>query len=244
MLLCIYTMAKIPLLLVPGLMCDQTSWAPMLPFLDSRIAHTTVDHGNADSLVVMAERILKNAPAVFDLAGHSMGGRVALEVMRLAPQRVRRLALLGTGYRAKESGEAGAEELRKRQVLLDIARTQGVRAMAIEWVKPMVAPSRLSDTAFVEQIIAMICRKSEDVFKRQIKALLNRPDASDVLSQVQTPTLVMAGAFDSWATPAQHQEIANLIPAKPEVAVIGPSGHMMMMEEPQLVAHHFNQWLA
>ena len=89
----------------------------------------------------------------------------------------------------------------------------------------------------------MICRKSEDLFKRQIKALIERPDASDVLSQVQIPTLVMAGPFDSWATPAQHQEIANLIPAKPEEAVIGPSGHMMM-EEPQLVAHHFNQWLA
>ena len=237
-------MTKHPLLLVPGLMCDHTSWAPMLPFLDAHIAYTTVDHGDADSLVVMAERILDSAPALFDLAGHSMGGRVALEVMRLEPQRVRRLALLGTGYRAKESGEAGAEELRKRQVLLDIARTQGVRAMAREWVKPMVAPSRLSDTAFVEQIIAMICRKSEDIFKRQIKALVERPETSDVLSRIQIPTLVMAGALDGWATPAQHLEIANCMPAKPEVAVIGPSGHMMMMEEPQLVAHHFNQWLA
>ena len=237
-------MATTPLLLVPGLMCDHTSWAPMLPFLDAHIAHTTVDHGDADSLVGMAERILQNAPAVFDLAGHSMGGRVALEVMRIAPHRVRRLALLGTGYRAKESGEAGAEELRKRQVLLDIARTQGVRAMAMEWVKPMVAPSRLPNTDFVEQIVAMITRKSEDIYKRQIKALLERPDASDVLSHIQIPTLVMAGAFDGWATPAQHQDIANHIPAKPEVAVIGPSGHMMMMEEPQLVAQHFNQWLA
>ena len=237
-------MSQAPLLLVPGLMCDHTSWAPMLPYLNPQIAHTTIDHGDTDSLVAMAERILENAPAVFDLAGHSMGGRVALEVMRLAPRRVRRLALLGTGYRAKESGEAGAEELRKRQVLLDIARTQSVRAMAIEWVKPMVAPSRLSDTVFVEQIITMICRKSEDIFKRQIKALIERPDASDVLSQVQIPTLVMAGAFDSWATPAQHQEIANHIPAKPEVAVIAPSGHMMMMEEPQLVAQQLNQWLA
>ena len=237
-------MSQAPLLLVPGLMCDHTSWAPMLPYLNPHIAHTTIDHGDTDSLVAMAERILENAPAVFDLAGHSMGGRVALEVMRLAPRRVRRLALLGTGYRAKESGEAGAEELRKRQVLLDIARTQGVRAMAAEWVKPMVAPSRLSDPIFVEQIIAMICRKSEGIFKRQIKALIERPDASDVLSQVQIPTLVMAGAFDSWATPAQHQEIANHIPAKPEVAVIAPSGHMMMMEEPQLVAQQLNQWLA
>ena len=237
-------MAPTPLLLVPGLMCDHTSWAPMLPFLDAHIAHTTVDHGDADSLVGMAERILQNAPAVFDLAGHSMGGRVALEVMRIAPHRVRRLALLGTGYRAKESGEAGAEEMRKRQFLLDIARTQGVRAMAMEWVKPMVAPSRLSDTDFVEQIVAMIARKSEDIYKRQIKALLERPDASDVLSHIQIPTLVMAGAFDGWATPAQHQDIANHIPAKPDVAVIGPSGHMMMMEEPQLVAQHFNQWLA
>ena len=237
-------MSQTSLLLVPGLMCDHTSWAPMLPYLNPHIAHTTIDHGDADSLVVIAERILENAPAVFDLAGHSMGGRVALEVMRLAPRRVRRLALLGTGYRAKESGEAGAEELRKRQVLLDIARTQSVRAMAIEWVKPMVAPSRLSDTVFVEQIITMICCKSEDIFKRQIKALIERPDASDVLSQVQIPTLVMAGAFDSWATPAQHQEIANHIPAKPEVAVIAPSGHMMMMEEPQLVAQQLNQWLA
>jgi pimeloyl-ACP methyl ester carboxylesterase len=237
-------MTKHPLLLVPGLMCDHTSWAPMLPFLDAHIAHTTVDHGDADSLVGMAERILQNAPAVFDMAGHSMGGRVALEVMRIAPHRVRRLALLGTGYRAKESGAAGAEELRKRQVLLDIARTQGVRAMAMEWVKPMVAPSRLADTGFIEQIVAMIARKSEDIYKRQIKALLERPDASDVLSHIQIPTLVMAGAFDGWATPAQHQEIANHIPAKPDVAVIGPSGHMMMMEEPQLVAQHFNQWLA
>jgi pimeloyl-ACP methyl ester carboxylesterase len=216
----------------------------MLPFLDAHITHTTVDHGDADSLVGMAERILQNAPAVFDMAGHSMGGRVALEVMRIAPHRVRRLALLGTGYRAKESGAAGAEEMRKRQVLLDIARTQGVRAMAMEWVKPMVAPSRLPDTDFVEQIVAMMARKSDDIFKRQIKALLERPDASDVLSRLQIPTLVMAGAFDGWATPAQHQDIANHIPAKPEVAVIGPSGHMMMMEEPQLVAQHFNQWLA
>jgi pimeloyl-ACP methyl ester carboxylesterase len=237
-------MSQTPLLLVPGLMCDHASWAPMLPYLDAHIAHTTIDHGDADSLVVMAKRILESAPAVFDLAGHSMGGRVALEVMRLAPQRVRRLALLGTGYRAKDSGEAGAEELRKRQVLLDIARTQGVRAMAMEWVKPMVAPSRLSDTAFVEQIIAMICRKSEDIFKRQIKALIERPDASDVLSHIQIQTLVMAGAFDGWATPTQHEEIAKHIPAIPEVAVIAPSGHMMMMEEPQLVAQHFNQWLA
>jgi pimeloyl-ACP methyl ester carboxylesterase len=108
---------------------------------------------------------------------------------------------LALAFAPKKVVQAGAEELRKRQVLLDMAHTQGVRAMAAEWVKPMVAPSRLGDAAFVETIVAMIARKSEDIYKRQIKALLERPDASDVLSQIHIPTLVMAGAFDGWASP-------------------------------------------
>jgi pimeloyl-ACP methyl ester carboxylesterase len=203
-----------------------------------------VSHGKADSLVAMAQQILDNAPAQFNLAGHSMGGRVALEVLRMAPERVLRLGLLGTGFRAKEAGAAGEEEVQKRQALLDIAHQQGVRHMALTWVQHMVAPSRLQDTALIEAIVQMFERKTEDIFKRQIKALLERPDASDVLARVQVPTLVMAGEFDAWASPQQHQDIADLVPARPTVDVVAGAGHMMMMEKPEAVTASFLNWLS
>lgn len=237
-------MTQPTLILVPGLMCDDTSWGPVLPALSAHMPCRVVSHDNADSLVAMAQQILDSAPAQFNLAGHSMGGRVALEVLRLAPERVLRLGLLGTGFRPKEAGVAGEEEVKKRQVLLDLARAQGIRQMALTWVQNMVAPSRLSDTALIEDIAQMFERKSEDIFKRQIKALLERPDASDVLAQVQVPTLVMAGEFDAWASPLQHQQIADLVPVRPTVDVVNGAGHMMMMEKPEAVTARFLSWLA
>jgi pimeloyl-ACP methyl ester carboxylesterase len=191
----------------------------------------------------MAQQILDTAPSQFHLAGHSMGGRVALEVVRIAPERVRRLALLGTGYRAKEAGEAGEKEVQGRQALLDVAQNQGVRAMAQVWVQNMVAPARLTDAAFIEAIVQMFERKSVDIFQRQIKALLTRPDATQVLRQVRVPTLVMAGEFDAWASPQQHQDIADLIPSPPPMHTVVGSGHMMMMEKPDAVAALFLDWL-
>jgi len=236
-------MTPTPLILVPGLMCDDASWGPVLAALSAHMPCRVVSHGNADTLVAMAQQILDTAPAHFHIAGHSMGGRVALEVLRMAPERVLRLGLLGTGFRAKEAGAAGEEEVKKRQVLLDIAQDQGIRQMALTWVQNMVAPSRLSDAVLIEDIALMFERKSEDVFKRQIKALLERPDASDVLAQVQVPTLVMAGEFDAWASPQQHQQIADLIPARPKVDVVIGAGHMMMMEKPEAVIVRILNWL-
>ena len=231
------------LILVPGLMCNETSWDPILPALSAQATCQVVSHGEADSLTQMAQQILDNAPAQFDLAGHSMGGRVALEVVRMAPERVRRLALLGTGYRAKEADAAGQKEVQGRQALLDVAQSQGVRAMAQVWVQNMVAPSRLADAAFIEAIVQMFERKSVAIFQRQIKALLTRPDATEVLRQVRVPTLVMAGEFDAWASPQQHQAIADLIPATPAMHMVVGSGHMMMMEKPDAVAALFLDWL-
>ena len=231
------------LILVPGLMCNETSWDPILPALSAQATCQVVSHGEADSLTQMAQQILDAAPAQFDLAGHSMGGRVALEVVRIAPERVRRLALLGTGYRAKEAGAAGDKEVQGRQALLDVAQSQGVRAMAQVWVQNMVAPARLADAAFIEAIVQMFERKSVAIFQRQIKALLTRPDATEVLRQVRVPTLVMAGEFDAWASPQQHQDIADLIPATPAMHMVVGSGHMMMMEKPDAVAALFLDWL-
>ena len=231
------------LLLAPGLMCDATSWGAVpsgLPEFDCRV----VDHGQADSLVQMAEQLLANAPARFALAGHSMGGRVALEVMRLAPERVTHLGLFDTGHLPKPAGEAGDEEVSKRMALLAIAREQGVRAMAAEWVKGMVAPQRLSDAALIEDILTMFERKSADIFERQLRALIQRPDATAVLQAVRVPALVLCGELDAWSPPAQHQTMADCIPARPAIVAVPGGGHMVMQEQPDAVLQAMRQWLS
>ena len=231
------------LVLAPGLMCDATSWGAVpsgLPEFDCRV----VDHGQADSLVQMAEQLLADAPARFALAGHSMGGRVALEVMRLAPERVTHLGLFDTGHLPKPAGEAGNEEVRKRMALLAIAREQGVRAMAAEWVKGMVAPQRLSDAALIEDILAMFERKSADIFERQLRALIQRPDATAVLQAVRVPALVLCGELDAWSPPAQHQTMADCIPARPAIVAVPGGGHMVMQEQPEPVLQAMRQWLS
>ena len=234
-----------PLILVPGLMCDHAVWEPLLPALSPGRHCTVVDHGHASSLVTMAQQLLDAAPARFALAGHSMGARVALEVVRLAPQRVSRVALLDTGYLPRAAGAAGEEEAAKRHALLTVAQEQGVRAMAQVWVQGMVHPARLGDVELVERILAMFSRKSAEVFAAQITALLTRPDASDVLRNLQVPTLLGCGAQDSWSPPAQHQAMLQLLPPAAEgvINVVEEAGHMAPMERPEAVAAGMLRWL-
>jgi pimeloyl-ACP methyl ester carboxylesterase len=107
----------LPLVLVPGLMCDGATWTPLLSALQGSGqvgSLLLVDHGLCDSLLGMAEQLLADAPPRFALAGHSMGGRVALEVCRLAPERVSHLALLDTGHAPLAAGESGQAEAQKR----------------------------------------------------------------------------------------------------------------------------------
>lgn len=236
-------MPREPLLLVPGLMCDATVWQPLLPALqaggrDCRV----VDHGDAHGLPQMAQQLLAGAPPRFALAGHSMGARVALEVLRSAPDRVTRVALLDTGYLARAAGAPGEEEARKRQALLDVARRDGVRAMAVQWVQGMVHPDRLQDAPLIGAIVDMFERKSPDVFERQIRALLQRPDATGVLRAIRVPTLVLCGRQDSWAPVAQHESMHALIPGA-VFEVIEDAGHMAPMERPQAVAGALLRWL-
>lgn len=236
-------MPRDPLLLVPGLMCDATVWQPLLPALQAggRECHW-VDHGDADRLPQMAQQLLAGAPPRFAIAGHSMGARVALEVLRSAPERLSRVALLDTGYLARATGPAGEEEARKRQALLDVARRDGVRAMATQWVQGMVHPDRLQDAPLIDAIVDMFARKSPDVFERQIRALLQRPDATGVLRAIRVPTLVLCGRQDSWAPVPQHEAMHALIPGA-VFEVIDDAGHMAPMERPQAVAAALLRWL-
>lgn len=237
-----YLMRGLPLLLVPGLMCDHTVWDPIRPHLPALHDYTVVDHGDADSLVQMAVQLLKDAPPKFLLAGHSMGARVVLEVLRSAPERVAGVALLDTGHLPKPSGPAGEDEIRKRLNLRQIAQDKGVRVMAREWVNGMVHPDRLTNAALIEPILAMFERKSADIFAKQIHALIHRPDGSDVLRSIHVPTLILCGRQDAWAPPSQHEAMQTLA-AGAVLAVVDDAGHMAPMEQPQAVAEAMSRWL-
>lgn len=230
------------LILVPGLLCDETVWTEQIKALQS-LAHIHVaDHGNSVSLTEMAQRILQRAPQRFALAGHSMGGRVALEVMRLAAERVEKLALFDTAYKPLAAGEAGEKERAGRVALLDLARRSGMRAMAKVWVQNMVHPSRLDDVRLIDAIVEMFAHKTPGVFAAQIEALLNRPDASAVLAAIRCPTLVLCGADDAWSTLAVHQQMATAIAGSSLVSV-AICGHMSMMERPMEVTQAMTEWL-
>jgi pimeloyl-ACP methyl ester carboxylesterase len=231
------------LVLIPGLMCDDAVWTPLLPWLNEATSTHLIDHAQANSLTVMAEQVLDEVKGAFLMAGHSMGGRVAMEVMRLAPERVRGVALMDTGHKPLALGENGLLERQKRQALLDIVHGQGIRAMATEWVKGMVAPSRLTDAQLIEDILVMFERKTPAIFERQIQALLSRPDGSETLQGARCRMALICGELDAWSPVSQHEEMAALLPIKPAVQVIPGAGHMCTMEAPMAVASALLEWI-
>jgi pimeloyl-ACP methyl ester carboxylesterase len=229
-------------LLLPGLLCDQAVWAGQIAALSPGVRCLVAEYGEIDSLPQMAQAALALAPPRFILMGHSMGGRVALEIMRTAGARVSALALLDTGYQGRPSGAAGEAEVRARQGLVQLARSRGMRAMGEVWVQDMVLRSRLADAALIESILGMVERRTPEVLAAQIRALLARPEAADVLPRIRCPTLVVCGREDTWSPLARHEAMQRLIPAS-QLAVIEDCGHMAPMEQPAAVSAQLVPWL-
>ena len=230
------------LVLVPGLMCDDTVWQHQIATLGAGRDIQVATHALSDSLGAMAERILDSAPPRFALAGHSMGGRVALEVVARAPERVSRLALLDTGYEALATGDAGERERAGRYRLLEMAQRDGMLAMARDWARGMVHPARLTDRDLMDAIYSMIVRAGVEQFEAQIRALLARPDRTDLLATLRMPTLVLCGHDDSWSPLARHQEMARRI-AGSHLVDVPDCGHMSTMERPEAVSNALLAWL-
>ncbi len=230
-------------ILLPGLLCDEAVWSAQVEALAARgVACQVPDYGELDSLQAMARSVLEGAPAErFALAGHSMGGRVALEVLRLAPERVQRLALLDTGIDPLPAGEAGERERARRMEWLGIARERGMRAMARDWARGMVHPSRWDSPVF-ESILDMLERKTPAIYEAQIRALLGRPDARGVLAGLQCPVLLGCGRDDTWSPPVRHEEMQALLPGS-RLVLIEHSGHMVTMEQPRAVCDALLAWM-
>jgi pimeloyl-ACP methyl ester carboxylesterase len=226
------------LFLLPGLLCDATVWAPQKDALSGEFRVTAFHNFfGHDSLGSMARAVLDAAPDRFALAGHSMGGRIALEIMRVAPQRVERLALFDTS-----ATPALPDEPAKRREMIELARNQGMAALAARWLPMIVHPSRRTQVEFVNALTAMICRATPEIYAGQVNALLNRPDYRPILPRISCPTLVACGRDDLWSPVAGHEEIAGAIPGA-KLAIIPDCAHMATVEAPAEVGKHLRAWM-
>ena len=224
------------LLLLLGLMCDTTIWSAQ----HARFGCSAIvpGYGAARRIEDMAAGVLQRAPDRFALAGHSMGGRVALEIVRIAPERVLRLALLDTGVHPVAPGEVG-----KRHALRDLGRAEGMAALVGAWLPPMLHPARRDDPAVLEPLTAMCMRAGLSIYEAQTEDLLARPDGRPVLSALSCPTLVCTGEQDEWSPVEQHREIAAVIRGS-HFAVLPDCGHMAPFEAPEAVNAALLDWLS
>lgn len=224
--------------LLPGMMCDAELWTAQLERLGADYDVSVGDITGADSIAAIAEQVLETAPPSFALAGLSMGGIVALEMWRRAPERIERLALLDTNYR---SDSPERQQLRDRQV-------NDVNAGAIEQVlrdelKPnYLARCHQSNLTLLDQVLAMGMALGAEVFTRQSLALRNRPDSANTLPTINCPTLVLCGAEDRLCTPELHRDMAVRIPGA-SLQVIADCGHLSTMEQPDRVNEALLRWL-
>lgn len=229
-------------MLLPGLMCDAAVWAEQARAFGSTRQVIVPAYGELASLPAMAEQVLRTAPgARLAVAGHSMGGRVALEMVRQAPGRIARLALLDTSYHPLAPGAEGQREREGRLALLAVAREQGMRVMARQWAAGMLHPSRLGTPLF-EAVLDMFERHTTVQFAAQIEALLARPDATGLLGEITCPTLLLCGREDAWSPPARHEFMHARI-AGSTLAVLEQCGHMSTMEQPAAVTTALQAWL-
>jgi pimeloyl-ACP methyl ester carboxylesterase len=230
------------LVLLPGLLCDEAVWMPILEQLNISDHYFIADYDELDDLAAMATHVLTQVEGdQLIVFGHSMGGRIAMEIMRQAPQRVSHLGLFDTAYRSAASGEKGEQEKEKRMGLLAKAKQEGMRAMGEQWALGMVHPQFHTGAVF-EAILEMIERKTPAIFAAQICALLNRPDAESILRKINCPTLLLCGEEDLWSPVSVHQEMQALI-KNATLSVIPNCAHMSTMEQPKDVANAIAKWL-
>jgi pimeloyl-ACP methyl ester carboxylesterase len=227
---------KPTLYLLPGLLCDETVWAhqrkSLRPFADVRIP---VFRGFS-SFRLMALHVLRDAPPRFSVAGHSMGGRVALEMMHLFPERIDKFALLSTGVHPLQPGEAT-----QRWSLANLAEQQGMQALADVWIPPMVHPGRHRDARLMQKIKRMVLRNTPEDYAGQITAALTRADQSRYLPAIRHEVLLMCGENDTWSPLVQHQEICRQLPSA-TLCSIPDAGHMVTMEQPEAVSKVLVSW--
>ncbi|MFC7704418.1 alpha/beta fold hydrolase [Plastorhodobacter daqingensis] len=223
--------------LIPGLISDSRIWRPLATALSSEMALHQPDLAQMTGITTAAEQILADVDGPLLVAGHSMGGRIALEMARIAPDRVRGLILANTGHGPLREGEPA-----QRQKMIDLGH-QDMAALVDLWLPPMVAPARRGDAALMDNLRDMALGANAACHERQIRALMARPDAGQYLAQIRCPVLLVTGREDQWSPIRQHEEIAAAVP-ETELVVIEDAGHFAPIERPEAVRDAALAWLA
>lgn len=228
---------KPTVLLLPGMLCDDAVWdaqiVALAPYFDVRVP---VFRG-FNSFAAMAEHARTMAPERFSVVAHSMGGRVAMELMRQVPFRIDQFILMDMGVHPVAAGEPE----RNRQ-LLDLAAHGGLEAVADHWIPFMVHPRRHADIELCEAIRAMVLRNQVSDLHGQLLAAQNRPDQRDYLPHIYHHTHIVCGEQDNWNPVNLHREMQVRLPSA-DLTVVPDCGHMVPMEEPELTTRLLLRWL-
>lgn len=225
------------LVLIPGLLCNRELWAHQSANLAHIARITVADVTQDDTIAGMAQRLLAQAPPEFALAGLSMGGYVAQEVMRQAPDRVSRLSLLDTSARPDSD-----EQRARRRGLIALSTRGQFKGVTPRLLPLLIHPDRLDDTLLVGRITAMAEDVGQAGFVRQQTAIMGRIDGRPLLRDIRCPTVVIGGAEDAITPPEVMAEIANLVPGA-TYHLLTDCGHLSTMEEPEAVTNLLAGWL-
>ena len=228
---------SLPIVLVPGLNCSPRLFAAQVPELWRFGPVTVANHTRDDTMAAIAKRILAAAPPRFALAGLSMGGYIALEIVRQAADRVAKLALLDTGAR-DDPPEAQA----KRRINIDLAESGGFAELIDVQFPIYVHPSRAGDAALKADYLAMCHDVGPQAYVRQQNAIMTRADSRPLLLTIRCPTLVLVGEQDGVTPPALSDEMAAGIPGA-RLVKIPDCGHLSTMERPEAVTKELVAWM-
>jgi pimeloyl-ACP methyl ester carboxylesterase len=228
----------LPTVLIPGLACSARLWAEQVPALWRYGPVMVADHTRQDSMAAIAASILAEAPPRFALAGLSMGGYISFEILRQAPERVAKLALLDT---QATPDPPEASERRRAQVAL--ARQGRLREVVDQLFPNLVHPARADDEVLLELSYRMAEEVGAEGFARQQAAIIGRPDSRPDLAGIACPTLVLVGDGDSITPEARAREMAGAI-AGAQLIIVPASGHLSTLEQPQMVSAALEAWAA
>jgi len=227
----------VPTVLVAGLNCSARLYAEQIPVLWQFGPVIMADHRRDDSMAAMARRVLAAAPPRFALAGLSMGGYIAFEIMRQAASRVAKLALLDTGAR----GEA-PERTAQRKPLIALAQSGRFGEILDLQYPLLVHRSRHTDAALKATVRAMNEETGAAAYLRQQQAIMTRPDSRPGLAAIKCPTLVLVGDGDEATPPDLSHEMAAGIPGA-KLVVVPQCGHLSTIERPQAVNAALVEWM-